>query len=102
MKNFPKSFYLNVFGAKIPVKVVKNFMHTTGNHGLYYPISKEVCIAEDQTKEEAIHTLIHELVHAVFARAGLNQAVEDKIEEIVAEQVGTVITENFNLSLKRR
>lgn len=101
MKRFPKSFSLNIFGKKIPVKVIKNLKSDQSVHGLYSTFKKIILIAEDQTKDEAIMTLIHEIVHGIFDRAGLNQAISHELEEIIAEQISVVINENFILNFKK-
>lgn len=46
-------------------------------------------------------TIMHELIHSVFARAGIHNAkISADIEEIIADQVSKVILENFKLVKK--
>jgi len=100
MKNFPKKFSLNIFGQKTPVKVTKELPDHLA--GIYRIREKDILISEGQTKDDAIMTMLHELTHAVFRRAGLSQSVEHDLEEVIAEQMSIAIHENFNLSLKKR
>lgn len=102
MKVFPKSFSLNIFGRKTPVKVVNNLAKDHSLHGLFSKEKNQILIAEDQSKEEAVHTLVHEILHAMSHRGGLSQALSHDIEEVLAEQIATVICENFTLSLKKK
>lgn len=91
-----------IFGKKTPVKVIKNLIKDHGVHGLFSKEKNNILIAEDQSKEDATQTLIHEITHSVFSRAGVNQSISHEIEEVIAEQIATVITENFTLSLKKK
>jgi hypothetical protein len=45
-------------------------------------------------------TLVHELVHGMIFEGALYCALNEKIREVVAEQVAEVITRNFHLRLK--
>lgn len=100
MRTFPKSFFLNIFGKKIKVKTVKG-LREQGIAGLFSPSSLEILISEEQTKECAIETLIHEVVHSVINRTGINQSLSHELEEVICENVSKAICENFKLALKR-
>ena len=81
--------------------MIKGLRSEQSVFGLYSSMQKKILIAEDQTKEEAISTLVHESIHALFDRAGVNQSINGEIEEVIAEQVAIMITENFSLTLKK-
>jgi hypothetical protein len=100
MKNFPKKFNLIIFGQKTPVKVTKELPEHLA--GLYRTREKDILISDGQTKDDAIMTMLHEMTHAVFRRAGLSQSIDHDLEEVVAEQISIAIHENFNLSLKKK
>lgn len=102
MKNFPKSFTLNIFGRKTSVKVTKNLALNHGALGFYSKSSNQIQIADDQTKDEAIQTLIHEAGHALFQRCGVSQAITPEMEEVIVEQFSIMIFENFTIALKNR
>jgi len=95
MKRFPKSFNLDVFGKKVKTKVTK-----INDLGLFVPMTWQILISEGQTKDDAVKTLIHELTHAMIHRTGINQSLAHELEEVICENVSTVICENFNLTLK--
>ena len=99
MRVFPKKFNLKIFGEIFKVKVLKM---EEGLAGLCSSRTKEIFISNNnQTKSEALHTLIHEVGHAVCSRTGVRQAnFPADLEEILVENIATAITENFNLSLK--
>ena len=101
MKIFPKSFSLNIFGKKVPVKVIDGLMES-GIAGLFKPQTEEIYIAKKQTKDDAVHTLLHEIGHAVIQRTGIKQAIPHEIEEVIVENMATVIIENFTISLKKK
>ena len=98
IKIFPKKFSLKIFGDIYKVSVLKL---EEGIAGLCSPQTKQILIATNQSKEDAIHTLIHEVGHSVCARTGVRQAnFPIDLEEILVENFATAICENFNLSLK--
>lgn len=51
---------------------------------------------------ELIHSLIHEIGHAMFVRSGLRQGLAMEIEEVVVENFATVITELFDIKFKNK
>lgn len=51
---------------------------------------------------ELIHSLIHEIGHAMFVRSGLRQGLPVAIEEVVVQNMATVITELFDLKFKKK
>lgn len=92
---------LDVLGKKI--KVVFRDMTEENVCGHYIYSSNLIEINNMLTKETQEITLIHELIHAVFFRAGvLNTKVSEDIEEIICDQVAKVITENFKLTKNKQ
>ena len=87
---------LMVFGKKIRVKETTLDEATMG---LYKHSQSEIQIKKDS--EDMMHTLIHELGHAICCRGSLQQAISPELEEILVDQFATVITENFNLEFKK-
>jgi Zn-dependent peptidase ImmA (M78 family) len=53
-------------------------------------------------EDELIHSLIHEIGHAMFVRTGLRQGLPIAIEEVIVQNYATVITELFNLKFKNK
>ena len=59
----------------------------------------EVAIAD---KDEMWATLIHEMGHAITYRGGLIQTgISDDLFEIIVDQFGVVISENFTMAKKK-
>lgn len=91
---------LHIFGKRVPVKYVKNMANKEEAHGEYDSSTGTIRICSDQTNKEMIHTLIHEAMHALSDRTGIRQAIDSGVEEILAENVATMITENFKITPK--
>ena len=100
MRIFPKKFNLDIFGKKTKVEVVKDFAKNEGLLGLFIPDQDKIIIAQDQIKEEAAKTLVHEIWHSIEFRTGLRQVIPKEVSELIAEGISIAICENFNLSLK--
>lgn len=90
---------LNILGQK--VKIIE--MDLEGSLLGFYKY-KEQFIAleekEDCHTPDKMNTLIHECVHAVFHRSGVTQALSNELEEVICENIATMIIENFDLKLK--
>lgn len=90
---------LNVLGLKVPVK----YKELDNNYrGLYTFEDKAITIDTNQSPQQMLETIIHELGHAIFDRAGIRQAhISQDAQEIIVENFSTVLLENFNLRLKK-
>lgn len=91
---------MNIFGCKIKI-VYSKIAEERGILGLYSYKNKSITLDIDQSKEEMIHSIIHELVHATSHRLGWNQFVPPQAEEMIAQQFATVLCENFDIKLKK-
>lgn len=97
--NFKNIKFLEVLGKKI--KVVQRDMTEENVCGHYVYSDGLIEINNKIPKETQEVTLVHELIHAVFYRAGIHNAkVSHDIEEIICDQISKVITENFKLVKK--
>lgn len=83
---------LNVFGVKTPVILTK-LEHF---RGIFDPNRQEIYISESMPKREVMATIIHEVIHAIFERTGLNQAhgIAPDVQEIICENVANWFDEN--------
>lgn len=94
---------IQVFGAEI--KIVESLNLYYGDvkvDGLFNYQNKEIMVEKSLPKEEKLHTFIHELGHALFWRIGMGQAsIPSEIEELIVENTATMITEMFNLTIKK-
>jgi predicted Zn-dependent protease len=63
-----------------------------------------ITIASDgsQASAELLHTLIHELGHALFRRTGVTQGISSEMEESIVDQYATMITEVFDMKVKSK
>lgn len=89
----PKS--IKVFGETYKIKVIKE--KDPVNLGLCDFQKKIILVHDRQSSKEIMHTLIHEVGHAVFNRIGLNQSISHDLEEVIVDSIATAISENFRL-----
>lgn len=61
-----------------------------------------ITIDKSDSPHEKIHTLLHEMGHGLSRRLGIYQVIDDQLEEIISEGFATMITENFNLTPKKK
>ena len=93
------SQHLKVLGKKVKVKFRDMTEENVCGHYVY--AENLIEINNKMNLETQQITLIHELIHATFFRAGiLNAKVSHDIEEVICDQVAKVITENFKLIKK--
>ena len=90
----PKS--LNILGQEITLKQED----LDGMYGCFDYINKTITInvaAHALYKESVQATLIHEIMHAVSKRVGLNQSISFAMEEVICESISNCLTDNFDL-----
>lgn len=94
---------LKIYGWDVGLQKVKGLMQQSPYAGYYDPNKKLIVVDASLKGDDYICTLIHEVIHALFHRAGLHQTkIPSAVEEMICEQVATVITENFSVSAKRK
>ena len=94
---------IRIYGWEIPIVKQKGLTDAHGVLGFYDYTTKTIVIDASLKKADYMATLLHEVVHALFHRGGLHQTkIPTSVEEIICEQVSTVLIENFNLTAKRR
>ena len=94
--SLPKS--VKIFGLKFKVKVVP--LH--GVLGLCDRLTNTIYIEAAQSDKDKLHTLIHEIGHAVFGRVGLCQGISPELEEVIVEAMATAIIENDLLTIQEK
>jgi hypothetical protein len=63
--------------------------------------NKIISVSEDEIGEQFIHSIIHEMGHAVFDRISIDKtSIPDDVKEIICDTIATTIIENFNISLR--
>lgn len=94
---------IQIYGWDIPIKKMKGLIANNGVYGYYDPVARIIAVDSGLKKSEYMSTLLHEIIHALFHRAGLHQSrISTSLEEIICEQVSTVLTENFNLTGRKK
>lgn len=97
--NLKKIKSFDVLGKK--VKVIFRDMNEEGVCGHFIYGEDLIEINNKLTSETQEITIMHELIHSVFARSGVHNAkISADIEEIICDQVSKVILENFKLVKK--
>jgi Zn-dependent peptidase ImmA (M78 family) len=90
----------NVYGQKIIVKKIKN-LRSTGAYGTYNPKTKQIEIDASLKGELLVHTLLHELIHALCDRLGYHNAMlSHDLEELIADNIPSMLLENFTVKRK--
>lgn len=81
---------INIFGLE--VKVIKRKIRDDLNlYGYFDPKRLEIVLDSDQSQRELAHTYWHEVIHVVFYRIGLRQAISRDLEETICENIATAI-----------
>ena len=85
--------YLKVLGRK--VRIVFDGL-TSDSIGHYNYAETKIAIREE-FKDQELHdcTILHEIIHATLDRIGTQ--LDTQLEEVLAESLATVISENFRL-----
>ncbi len=91
-----------IFGQKVLYKLrdfVKEQIHVCG---LYDSENKTIFIEKNLKGNELKHTILHEEIHAIFDRCGLNQTQHTQdLQEMICENVARFILENYNITDKK-
>ena len=89
---------IKVLGKNIKVHS-KDLTHEVAC-GYYEPGKNKITICSSLKGSEKIHTLLHEVFHAVIFRSSLYQVITPDIQEIVVDVFSTVLVENFDIKCK--
>lgn len=69
--------------------------------GEFCPTTWMIKIKKSLPPDERLHTLIHEIGHAVVMRTGLKQSeLSHDVEEVLVENIATSIMENFEVHFR--
>lgn len=97
MRELPET--LIIFGREFTVSVEEI---EGGDLGACNPNTEEIKISPDQRQKDRLHSLIHEMGHAVIYRTGIFQGLDEKVIEVIVENMATAILENFTLIKKKK
>jgi len=100
MKKY-KDFEIVVLGEAWQIKYVGTLIKSEQEIcGLCDNESKIIWICSNQNHKEIVVTIFHELFHAFVRRSGIyNGMLSFDMEEIICDQFGTIIAENFDFKL---
>lgn len=91
----------NIFGNKYRIKHID--ISKSGTDGLCCHENKVIVIDKSLKGDEYSATLLHELGHAMFYSISLHQtSISPDLEEIIVENFSKMITNHFEIKLKRR
>jgi len=98
-----KDFTLDVYGQEYKVLFVDRVVSPINGHdccGLCDSEISTIYIFNKMNQELTICTVFHELFHAYSRRMGMeNSGMSQELEEIIADQFGKLIAENFNFDI---
>ena len=90
-----ENFKINVLGESWYVKFDK-----INDCGICNPENKTIYINSSLDKNSMVITILHEMFHAYVRRSGIyNGMLSSDMEEIIADQFSTVISENFDFTI---
>lgn len=93
---------LKVFGEEIRVLKEKGLLEK-GMRAYYIPDKKMISIDATLVGKDYFSSLVHELVHVVWRRTGLDQTqIPMQVEEIICENVAIAMIENFEIRFKSK
>jgi Zn-dependent peptidase ImmA (M78 family) len=91
---------MKVFGALVPVYRLENLLNAEGMYGFYDPEGKYIAVDAALEGDILEHTIIHEMMHAVFDRLHIDQQMERSFVEVVVENLSVALLENFEVEKK--
>lgn len=90
--------FWKVFGLKVKTKIASFESNIAGQ---YEPGKHTMTLNEaHETDQELLHTILHELGHAMFYRVSINQAVSYETHEYIVNNYATMLLENFEIKPK--
>lgn len=89
---------ITILGLKI--KIIETDLTGTDYDGLYNGKTKTILIEKTLKGKYKQQILLHEIMHALFDRAGIHQLkISSDAEEILCEQISLFLVEQFNLKV---
>jgi len=92
--------HINVLGQKWKIVICAGNDEMEGNEGLCDHPNKIIYIRDNVPKKLLPQVLMHECLHALFYRTGIDQGISGEVNEIISDSTATWITETFKLTIK--
>jgi hypothetical protein len=92
---------LNILGKKIRVLKQKKLAELNGIVGFYDKNNSLIVLDSELVGYEYWSTMMHEVMHGIIDRSGINQVVDPQLEEVLCEIVSMVLVDNFSLKIKK-
>lgn len=90
---------VKIFGRAVPIK--QKDLFSEGDEKAHYDLEAcSIAIHKHLKNKEFDQILIHEIIHAIFHRVGIDQGVPIEAEETIAQAVSVALTENFHITKK--
>lgn len=94
----PKSVI--IFGEEYKIEMSSDLEEAT--EGITHFDDKLIQLNTNLPKDKILRVLIHEMGHAMFFRNGFDQGIHVQMEEAVVQSFAKLITETFELKIKKR
>lgn len=100
----PKYIYINDFRYKLFTDNLDNMQHMEKTRaylaGVTYSREQEIWLADDIKGDQLRHTLLHEIVHALFSSAGHDKdySCDEQLVDLVAAQMRKFCKDNPKLA----
>lgn len=93
-----RQLIMNIFGVKFKIVRDKK-LDELGLAGQLHYHDKKIVISSSLKGEDYMHTLLHEMFHAVIRRTSIIQSdLHHDLEEIIVDSFATAVCENFKLT----
>lgn len=102
--NLPKYIFINDFKYKLLTDSLDNMQHMEKTRaylaGVTYSREQQIWLADDIKGDLLRHTLLHEIVHALFSSAGHDQdySCDEQLVDFVATQMRNFCKDNPKLA----
>jgi hypothetical protein len=88
--------YINILGMQYSIKVQNDGDELRGNSGTAFNLTQRILVSRNQSKEEAVSTLIHEIVEAIFYRLDIDVGEQkEHVIRLLEAGLYQVINDNF-------
>jgi len=87
--------FFNVFGSKIKVNYIDLDEETKDLMGWTTRSPIEIFVNKNMSAHDIKLSILHECFHAVMFRVGLDQVIEESVQEILCESFADFVHNNF-------